>query len=61
MVRTLIVMALLGTVLSASAWSAGGAEADPGIASKYPGDVGIENDEDVIFVEGFEQDDWDKK
>ncbi len=61
MVRMLIVMALLVTVLSASAWSAGGAEAEPGIASRYQGDVGIENDEDVIFVEGFEQDDWDKK
>ncbi len=61
MVRMLVVMGLLGTALSASARSAGGAEAEQGIASRYPGDVGIENDEHVIFVEGFEQDDWDKK
>jgi hypothetical protein len=29
-------------------------EANAGIASKYPGDVGIENDPDAIFVESFE-------
>lgn len=29
-------------------------EADMGIAARYPGDVGIENDPDVIFVESFE-------
>ncbi|MCX7591465.1 MAG: hypothetical protein N2255_07540 [Kiritimatiellae bacterium] len=26
-----------------------------GLAAKYPGDVGIENDPDVVFVENFEQ------
>lgn len=29
-------------------------EGDHGIAAKYPGDVGIENDPDVVFVESFE-------
>ncbi|MBC8873086.1 MAG: hypothetical protein H8E44_26940 [Planctomycetes bacterium] len=29
-------------------------EGDAGIAAKYPGDVGIEKDPDVIFVESFE-------
>ena len=30
------------------------AEDNTGIAAKYPGDVGIEKDPDVIFVESFE-------
>ncbi len=29
-------------------------EGDKGLAAKYPGDVGIEQDPDVIFVESFE-------
>jgi hypothetical protein len=29
-------------------------EGTTGIAAKYPGDVGIENDPDVVFVETFE-------
>lgn len=44
-------------VLAAGVWCAGwahGQEAPEGLASKYPGDRGIENDEDVIFVENFE-------
>ena len=31
------------------------------IATRYPGDVGIENDPNVIFVEQFENPDWDTK
>ena len=30
------------------------------LASKYPGDVGIAKDPDVLFVEGFESVNWDK-
>jgi len=30
------------------------AEGESGIAARYPGDVGIENDPDVVFVESFE-------
>lgn len=30
------------------------AEGHAGIAARYPGDVGIENDPDVVFVESFE-------
>jgi len=30
------------------------AEGDAGIAAKYPGDVGIEKDPDVVFAENFE-------
>ena len=29
-------------------------EGNAGIAAKYPGDVGIEKDQDVVFVESFE-------
>jgi hypothetical protein len=29
-------------------------EANTGLAAKYPGDVGIEKDPDVVFVESFE-------
>src|SRR5262249_30208790 len=31
-----------------------------GIAAKYAGDVGIERDPDVLFVESFETDSWRK-
>lgn len=30
-------------------------QTETGIAQQYPGDVGIENDPDVVFVEKFEQ------
>ncbi len=39
---------------SGGAGGAGGAGAALGIASKYPGDVGIANDPDVIFADDFE-------
>ncbi|MFB3891369.1 MAG: hypothetical protein ACE15C_05020 [Phycisphaerae bacterium] len=32
-----------------------------GLAAKYPHDAGIEKDPDVLFVESFENDDWDQK
>src|SRR5437016_14222340 len=31
-----------------------------GLASKYPGDAGIERDPDVLFAESFETDSWRK-
>lgn len=37
---------------------------DPGLASKYPGDLGIANDPDVLFSDNFESGDmkkWDEK
>ncbi|HZO15921.1 MAG TPA: hypothetical protein VFB62_21760 [Polyangiaceae bacterium] len=34
--------------------STGGTPSGEGIASKYPGDEGIENDPEVIFADGFE-------
>ena len=37
-----------------SAAGAGGMLAHDGIAAKYPGDLGIEGDPDVIFADGFE-------
>ena len=43
-----------GATSSASAGGSGGAPAGEGIASKYPGDAGIENDPQVIFADGFE-------
>jgi hypothetical protein len=46
-----------GTGTSTTGSSSGGSAGAPageGIASKYPGDVGIENDPDVILADGFE-------
>jgi len=54
----LLAVALL--VWMAATWSeaAGNPEVlperDNGVAAKYPGDMGIEKDEAVIFAEGFE-------
>jgi hypothetical protein len=39
---------------SGTSGDTGGANDGGGIASKYPGDVGIQNDPDVIFADGFE-------
>jgi hypothetical protein len=39
---------------SAGSGGSGGLPLGDGIAAKYPGDVGIENDPDVIFADGFE-------
>jgi hypothetical protein len=39
---------------SGSTTDTGGANVGGGIAARYPGDVGIENDPDVIFADGFE-------
>lgn len=35
-------------------------DSGPGIAGRYPGDVAIEQDPDVIFIENFEHDSLDK-
>src|SRR5262245_25828533 len=42
------------TSTTSSSGGSAGAPAGEGIASKYPGDVGIENDPDVILADGFE-------
>jgi hypothetical protein len=43
-----------GASSSASGTGTGGSQGGDGIASKYPGDVGIENDPDVILADDFE-------
>jgi hypothetical protein len=50
--------ALIGATLVAALPTVGGlvlAQSSTGIAARYPGDVGIENDPAVIFVETFEE------
>ncbi|MCK4298186.1 MAG: hypothetical protein KAX80_01570, partial [Planctomycetes bacterium] len=57
------VVLVLGFVTARVCFGEGGSEAkagarlpegNVGIAAKYPGDVGIENDPDVIYATGFE-------
>ena len=57
-VAAFAVVALVGLWHLPVLWAGGQPQ---GIAARYPGDVGIEKDSDVIFVEGFEADDWDAK
>lgn len=56
---------LAGVALAQEEKAQPGAQIPPvradGIASKYPGDVGIENDPDVLFVENFESPNWADK
>jgi hypothetical protein len=40
---------------TSSSTSSGGGASGPGIAAKYPGDVGIESDPAVIWAENFEE------
>jgi hypothetical protein len=40
---------------SSSISTGSGAASSEGLATKYPGDVGIENDPDVVFTENFER------
>lgn len=47
-----LLLAFVGSIRSQEAQKPG-AES-PGIAAKYPGDIGIERDADVIFAEDFE-------
>lgn len=57
MLRTLVPLACLGLAAVSATF------AEDGLAAKYPGDVGIENDPAVVFVEDFEGPDfrkWDK-
>ncbi len=44
-----------GGTSSGGASSGGTSGAGPGLAAKYPGDVGIDQDPDVIWVENFEE------
>jgi len=46
---------LLGPLAGAAAAQTAEPEGDNGIAARYPGDLGIEKDPDVVFVEPFEQ------
>jgi len=51
---TAVSLAQEGSTMKASALPEG-----PGLAAKYPGDVGLEGDEAVVFVENFDEDSLD--
>ncbi|MBI3203837.1 MAG: hypothetical protein HYZ29_20020 [Myxococcales bacterium] len=44
-----------GTASGGTGGTGGSSGSGPGLAAKYPGDVGIEKDPDVIWVENFEE------
>ncbi len=54
--QTPVLIAVSITILALPLLAQGAADQRPGLAAKYPGDVGIDNDPAVVFAEDFEED-----
>ncbi|MBW7995473.1 MAG: hypothetical protein FVQ81_02655 [Candidatus Glassbacteria bacterium] len=59
--RAFITSCAAGALAAGQLYSGPAAEAEKGLAVKYPNDRNIESDPDVLMVEGFERDDWRDK
>jgi len=53
--------AVIGVFRSNQTHMVGVIPVEQGLAAKYPGDVGIENDPDVLFFESWEQTNWEDR